>query len=83
MTLLGNIKTTPLLRSNVMECIILQSSIKQQQGSALLRGPLVFKEAKAQNTKTIANSWHKDIFPAGRPASIVTPAPFHCQVRDG
>ena len=37
----------------------------------------------AQGTRPVASSWHKDIFPAGRPASIVTPAPFHCQVRDG
>jgi hypothetical protein len=37
----------------------------------------------AQSTRPVASSWHKDIVPAGRPASIVTPAPFHCQVRDG
>lgn len=27
--------------------------------------------------------WHRDIFPAGRPTSIVAPVPFHNQVRDG
>ena len=61
-----------LLQGNSQYGMQCTRDVVQQQNSTL-----------AQGTRAIASSWHKDIFPAGRPASIVTPAPFHCQVRDG